>query len=180
MDARDDRLTHLAADGSAHMVDVGHKPSTHREAVATALVEMRAETLALILEGGLPKGDVLSTARIGGIMAAKRTAELIPLCHAVPLTSVEVEFAPELTLGAGGESGGAPPPGRARLRVTATTIADARTGVEMEALTAAAVAGLTVYDMCKAVDRGMTLGDVALVRKQGGASGTWTREEPAR
>jgi cyclic pyranopterin phosphate synthase len=180
VDARDDRLTHLASDGSAHMVDVGHKASAHREAVATALVQMRAETLALILEGGLPKGDVLATARIGGIMAAKRTAELIPLCHVVPLTSVDVEFVPEPGADAVGESGDAPAPGRAGLRVTATAIADARTGVEMEALTAAAVAGLTVYDMCKAVDRGMTLGGVALVRKQGGASGTWTREEPAR
>jgi len=171
VDARQDaRLSHVGEDGSANMVDVGAKPTTRRVAVATALVEMRAETLALILDGALPKGDVLATARVGGIMAAKRTAELIPLCHALPLTSVDVEFAPEPAAASG----------RAGLRVTTTASADARTGVEMEALTAAAIAGLTVYDMCKAVDRGMTVTGVALLRKQGGASGTWAREEPSR
>jgi cyclic pyranopterin phosphate synthase len=153
-------LTHLDGRGRAHMVDVSGKAVTLRRAVATGLVRMRPETLALIATGAAAKGDVLATARIAGIMAAKRTSGLIPLCHPLPLTRVSVELEPE---------------GDAAVRVTATAETEAKTGVEMEALTAAAVAALTVYDMCKAVDRGMVMDDVKLLSKEGGASGTWTR-----
>ena len=163
-------LSHFDEHGAARMVDVGDKGETDREATASGAVEMEAATLARIVEGGIAKGDVLGVARIAALSGVKRTAELIPLCHALPLTSVDVEFAPEPAAASG----------RAGLRVTTTASADARTGVEMEALTAAAIAGLTVYDMCKAVDRGMTVTGVALLRKQGGASGTWAREEPSR
>ncbi len=152
-------LSHLDEKGRARMVEVGGKPDTAREAVARGRVEMRPETLRRILEGGLPKGDVLGTARVAGVMAAKRCAELIPMCHPLRLTSVEVRFAPE----AGG------------LGIEAVVRAQDRTGVEMEALTAAAVAGLTVYDMCKAVDREMSVSAVRLVKKAGGKSGTFIR-----
>jgi len=158
-----DELTHLDAEGHAHMVDVADKAITHRRAVASAFVEMKPETQAMILSGSAPKGDVLAAARIAGIMAAKRTSELIPLCHPLSLTHVGVELV------AGGTS-------RPGVAITATAETDGKTGVEMEALTAASVAALTIYDMCKAVDRGMTVTGVRLLSKQGGASGTWTRE----
>jgi len=157
-------LTHLDAQGHAHMVDVADKAITHRRAVASAFVEMRAETQAMILSGSVPKGDVLATARIAGIMAAKRTSELVPLCHPLALTHVSVD----LEAGASERTG---------VAITASAETDGKTGVEMEALTAASVAALTIYDMCKAVDRGMTITGVSLLSKEGGASGTWTREE---
>jgi len=152
-------LTHIGASGEAHMVDVGPKDETKRVAVAEGTVVMRAETLAMILDGNAKKGDVLATARIAGIMAAKKTHDLIPLCHPLMLNKVSVEIAPEETL-----------PG---LRVTATVSVSGRTGVEMEALTAASVACLTIYDMAKAVDRGMTITGVRVLEKSGGKSGDW-------
>jgi cyclic pyranopterin monophosphate synthase len=157
-------LTHLDARGRARMVDVSTKPVTRREAVAEGFVRMQAETLARVAAGTLPKGDVLAVARIAGIMAAKRTPELVPLCHPLPITSVEVELTPE--------TGG--------VRIRSRVAVDARTGVEMEALTAVAVAALTLYDMCKAVDRGMTIDEIALVEKRGGRSGTWIRSRARR
>ena len=143
------------------MVDVGTKTITHRVCVARGAVQMAAETLELISRGGIEKGDVLATARLAGIQAAKRTSDWIPLCHPLPLDSVDVELIAE--------------PDAQRLRIEARTGAHARTGVEMEALTAVAAAGLTVYDMCKGVDRGMTLNAVHLVSKSGGKSGVWER-----
>ncbi len=155
------KLTHLNDAGEAHMVDVGGKAATAREAVAEGLIRMRPETLRLIVEGGHKKGDVLAVARVAGIMAAKKTAELIPLCHPIALTRVEVELVPDTNAGT------------VRCRATAATTGP--TGVEMEALTAVQIALLTIYDMCKAVDRGMTIADVRLVSKTGGKSGTWQR-----
>jgi cyclic pyranopterin phosphate synthase len=149
-------LTHVNGSGEARMVDVGDKPVTTRTAVARSRVSMKPETLRLIAENGMKKGDVLATARIAGIMAAKKTAELIPLCHSLPLTSVSVDLALDET--------------NSRVEITATARCDYKTGVEMEALTAAAVAGLTVYDMCKAVDKEMVIGDVTLLHKTGGKS----------
>ena len=143
------------------MVDVGGKDVTAREAVAEGLIHMQPETLQLIVAGGHKKGDVLAVARVAGIMAAKKTAELIPLCHAIPLTSVDIELTPDET--------------RAAVFCRSTVRTQARTGVEMEALTAVEIALLTIYDMCKAVDRGMTLTDIGLVSKTGGKSGDWRR-----
>jgi len=158
----DDRgLSHLDEEGRARMVDVGGKDVTEREAVARAAVRMQPGTLKLLLAGNAPKGDVLATARIAGIQAAKRTPELIPLCHHVALSSCSVAFEPD--------------PDGERLHVTAVARARDRTGVEMEALTAASVAALTVYDMLKAVDRGMVIESVALQEKTGGKTGTWKR-----
>lgn len=154
------RLTHLDNKGAARMVDVGAKVVTRREAVATARIQVGAEALKLITFGGMPKGDVFAVARVAGIQAAKRTDELIPLCHSLPLDAVEVELAPE-------------PPDT--VRITATARTTAKTGVEMEALTAAAVAALAVYDMCKAVNRGMTIGPIQLEQKKGGRSGYFRR-----
>lgn len=154
-------LTHLDETGAARMVDVGDKDETEREAVASGCILMAPETLARIHAGGLPKGDVLAVARLAGIMAAKRTAELVPLCHPLALTAVEVVLEPLDELAA--------------VRCTATVRTRARTGVEMEALTAVQVALLTVYDMCKAADRGMTITDVRLEAKRGGRSGSWSR-----
>lgn len=162
-----DRLTHLDEHGAAHMVDVAGKPVTHRRAVAEGVVKMRPETLAMIVEGRAPKGDVFAVARIAGIQAAKKAADLIPLCHPLPITKVSVELEPV----------GETPDGHAEVRITAVVETDGKTGIEMEALTAASVAGLALYDMCKAVDRGMEITDVRLLAKSGGASGTWTREE---
>ena len=161
------RLSHVDQYGAARMVDVGDKEITRRRAIASAFLETRAETVAMVVEGTAPKGDVLAAARLAAIMAAKRTSDLIPLCHPLALTHARVEIRPV----SGGPSAS---PGFA---ITATAETDGKTGVEMEALTAAAVAGLTLYDMCKAVDRGMVLGDVKLLSKEGGRSGTWTREE---
>ncbi|HLY38647.1 MAG TPA: cyclic pyranopterin monophosphate synthase MoaC [Candidatus Binatia bacterium] len=155
------RLTHLDRRGRARMVDVSAKDVTRREAVARGEVAMRSETLARIAAGALPKGDVLAVARLAGIMAAKRTADLIPLCHPLPLSHVDVELTPDGARGC--------------VSIEARVAVEARTGVEMEALTAVAVAGLTLYDMCKAVDREMTIGAIRLVRKSGGRSGTFVR-----
>ena len=155
-------LTHFRNDGAAHMVDVGAKDETHRVAVAEGRIEMRPETLRLIREGEHDKGDVLGVARIAAIQAAKRTAELIPLCHPVPLTRTEVD----LEAAAGDGDAGA-----VRCRARAETVG--RTGVEMEALTAVQVGLLTIYDMCKAADRGMTIAGVRLLEKSGGRSGHW-------
>jgi cyclic pyranopterin phosphate synthase len=154
-------LSHLDALGRARMVDVGEKPITRRECVARGEVRMAPETLARISEGTVPKGDVLATARLAGIQAAKRTDEWIPLCHSLPLDALEVELTPDTT--------------GSRVVIRARALAHWRTGVEMEALVAVSAAGLTIYDMCKAIDRGMTLGDVQLVSKSGGKSGKWTR-----
>jgi cyclic pyranopterin phosphate synthase len=156
------KLTHIKDSGEAHMVDVGSKPATAREAVAEGRIRMQPATLRLILAGGHKKGDVLAVARVAGIMAAKKTAELIPLCHPIVLTRVEVELLPDEKQNA------------VLCRAIAATTGP--TGVEMEALTAVQIALLTIYDMCKAVDRGMTITDVGLVSKTGGKSGVWRRE----
>ena len=156
------KLTHFDQNGLAHMVDVGAKAATQRQAVAEGRIVMQKETLALILAGGHKKGDVLGIARVAGIMAAKKTAELIPLCHPIALTRVDIELTPQ-------EQDSA-----VYCRATAASIG--QTGVEMEALTAVQIALLTIYDMCKAVDRGMTLTDIRLLAKTGGKSGAWTRD----
>lgn len=156
------RLTHLDEQGAAHMVDVGDKPASAREAVAAGTVYMQPETLRLIREGAVKKGDVLATARIAGIMAAKRTSELIPLCHPLPLTYIDLDLTPDADASA--------------IHITATARTVGRTGVEMEALTAVSVAALTVYDMAKAVDRGMRLGDIRLLTKRGGVHGDYAAE----
>ena len=156
-------LTHIGASGEAHMVDVGAKASTERVAIAAGKVVMRAETLALVLSGNAKKGDVIGTARIAGIMAAKRTSELIPLCHPLALTSVSVDISPDPAL-----------PG---LSVRAEAKTHGQTGVEMEALTAVSVVCLTIYDMAKAVDRGMRIEGVRLIEKRGGKSGLWRAED---
>lgn len=155
----DEKLTHLDEQGTAHMVDVGAKPDTERIAVAGGSVYMQPETLRLIRDGSLKKGDVLTVARLAGIMAAKRTAELIPLCHPLPLTHIQVELSLDEEHSA------------IHIRVTTRTIG--KTGVEMEALTAVSVAALTIYDMAKAVDRGMRLSDIRLLEKQGGIHGDY-------
>ncbi len=156
------KLTHLDATGNAHMVDVSDKHVTSRSATARAQVLMLPETLALILGGTAKKGDVLATARIAGIMAAKKTHELIPLCHPLLITKVSVDFvANERT---------------SSVEVSATVRVEGKTGVEMEALTACSVAALTLYDMCKAVDRGMKITDLRLTEKSGGKSGSFTAE----
>src|SRR5882724_8378986 len=159
------RLTHLDDAGRARMVDVSAKRVTVREAVARGEVAMQPRTLARIAAGTLPKGDVLAVARLAGIMAAKRTADLVPLCHPLPLAHVDVELVPDAR--------------GARVTIESRVRVAARTGVEMEALTAVAVAGLTLYDMCKAIDRGMTIGAIRLVRKSGGRSGTFARRGEA-
>ena len=155
-------LTHFDAQGQAHMVDVGAKASTHRVAVAEGRIHMQAATLALIASGSAKKGDVLGIARIAGIQAAKRTSELIPLCHPIPLTRVAVDLELEDDVCA------------VRCQATAETVG--ATGVEMEALTAVQVALLTIYDMCKAADRGMCMTDVRLLEKHGGKSGSWVAQ----
>ncbi len=152
-------LSHFDASGKAHMVDVSAKPETERIARAEGHVRMRAETLALVTSGTAAKGDVLGIARIAGIMAAKRTSDLIPLCHPLALTRVALDLAPDAGL-----------PG---VRITAEVGTTGRTGVEMEALTAVSVAALTIYDMLKAAERGMEIGGVRLLAKSGGASGRW-------
>jgi cyclic pyranopterin monophosphate synthase len=156
-----DRLTHLDEHGAARMVDVGDKPVTARSAVARAVVRMAPATAAAVAAGDAPKGDVLGTARLAGILAAKRTGELIPLCHPIGLDHVDVE-------GVVDAAGGT-------VTLTATAAVTARTGVEMEAMTAAAVAALTVYDMVKGLERGVTIERVELLEKTGGRSGTWQR-----
>jgi cyclic pyranopterin phosphate synthase len=156
-------LSHLDEQGRARMVDVSAKEITSRTAVARGAIHMRAETLALILEEKIEKGDVFSVARIAGIMAAKKTSELIPMCHPLNITSVEIDLT------------AARDP--ARVDIEATVRVSGKTGVEMEAMTAVSVAGLTIYDMCKAVDREMTIGEIRLVKKSGGKSGTFIRKE---
>lgn len=155
----DGPLTHFDAQGQAHMVDVAAKPETHRVARARGSIRMQAATLALIAEGRASKGDVLGIARIAAIQASKRTAELIPLCHPLPLTRVNVEFEIDVAAGA--------------VHCTAQAETFGRTGVEMEALTAVQVGLLTVYDMCKAVDRAMVMDGIRLLEKRGGRSGHW-------
>ncbi|MCG6659049.1 cyclic pyranopterin monophosphate synthase MoaC [Halomonas campisalis] len=155
-------LTHLNPRGEAHMVDVADKAESRREATASGRIQMKPETLALLAEGGMPKGDVLATARIAGIQAAKRTHELIPLCHALPLSKVSVDFRLDEAASS--------------VEVTATCRLNGRTGVEMEALTAVSVACLTLYDMCKAVDKDMEIGGIHLDAKSGGKSGDYRRD----
>ncbi|NML04748.1 cyclic pyranopterin monophosphate synthase MoaC [Sphingomonas sp. G-3-2-10] len=150
-------LTHLDEAGAAHMVDVGGKAVTAREAVAAGRIEMSAEAAAAIAQGLVEKGDVLAVARVAGIMAAKKTSDLIPLCHPLPLTKVSIELQPD-------ETG---------VTATATAATDGKTGVEMEALTAVSTALLTIYDMAKAIDKGMIIGDIRLLSKTGGKSGDW-------
>ena len=157
-----DRLTHLDDAGQAHIVDVSEKAVTAREATARARVRMQATTLEAIVGGNTPKGDVLAVARIAGIQAAKKCSELIPLCHPLPLSSVKIDLVPDEDL-----------PG---VQIEATCKVTGRTGVEMEALTAASIAALTLYDMCKAMDRGMTIENTRLTHKSGGVSGEWQRE----
>ena len=159
-----DTLTHFDAQGHARMVDVAAKPATHRVAVARGAIRMQPETLRLIVSGGHRKGDVIGVARLAGIMAAKRTSELVPLCHPIALTGVEIELWPDESRDS------------VECRASVETIGP--TGVEMEALTATQVALLTIYDMCKAVDRAMTIESVRLVEKRGGKSGDWLRPGP--
>lgn len=156
-----DKLTHFNTAGDAHMVDVGDKATTRRVAVARGRISMLPDTLDLIMGGGHRKGDVLGIARVAGIMAAKRTSELIPLCHPIAITSIEMALRPDVD--------------DHQVACEARVETRAQTGVEMEALTAVQVALLTIYDMCKAVDRGMTITDIQLVSKSGGKSGDWKR-----
>ncbi len=156
------RLSHIDDAGQARMVDVTAKGETVRVAVAKGRVVMQPETLRLLLRGEIAKGNVLTTAQVAGVMAAKRTHDLIPMCHPLLLSGIDVDLAPDEA--------------KSAIEITATVRTTGKTGVEMEALVAVSVAGLTVYDMCKAVDRGMRLEDVRLVRKSGGKSGDWTAE----
>jgi cyclic pyranopterin phosphate synthase len=158
----DEHLTHLDDTGTARMVDVGAKPDTERVAVAAGAVYMQPETLRLIREGALKKGDVLTVARLAGVMGAKRTSELIPLCHPLPLTHLDIDVTLDEAANA--------------VRITATARTIGKTGVEMEALTAVTTAALTVYDMAKAVDRGMRLSDIRLLEKHGGQHGDYVAE----
>jgi len=157
------KLTHLDEQGRARMVDVSEKDVTSRTAVARGTIHMRPETLELILAGKVKKGDVFSVARVAGIMAAKKTPELIPMCHPLNITSVEIFLTPQKN--------------PARVEIEAVVRVDGKTGVEMEAMTAVSAAGLTIYDMCKAVDREMSIGEIRLVKKSGGKSGTFIRKE---
>jgi cyclic pyranopterin phosphate synthase len=154
------RLTHIDARGRARMVDVSAKAVSERVAVASATLRMQPATLRRIRSGRIAKGEVLAVARVAGVMAAKRTAELIPLCHPLAVEVAAIDFTPRAA---------------GRLQITATVKVSGKTGVEMEALTAVSAAALTVYDMCKAVDRGMVITDVCLIEKRGGRSGTWKR-----
>ena len=158
-ESRSGSLSHLDERGAAHMVDVTEKGATKRTAVAAGALRTSAEVVALISTGGLPKGDALATARVAGILAAKRTSDLIPLCHQLALTGVDVDFTV----------------GESDIEITATVRSTDRTGVEMEALTAVSVAGLTLYDMIKAVDPSARIDDIRVLRKAGGKSGNWTR-----
>ncbi|WP_255714353.1 cyclic pyranopterin monophosphate synthase MoaC [Pelagibacterium xiamenense] len=154
-------LTHLNERGEAHIVDIGAKAETRRRAVAAAELHATPEIVAAIFGGGLKKGDAVAVARVAGIMAAKKTSELIPLCHPIPMTKIDIDIEPK---------------GKNAVSVTATVETTARTGVEMEALTAASVAALTLYDMAKALDKAMTITNVQLIEKSGGKSGTFKRE----
>lgn len=163
MDMSDQPLSHLNEAGDARMVDVGEKSVTRREARAAAVVIMKPETLILLQDGKLPKGDVFAAVRLAGIMAAKKTSDLIPLCHPLPIDGIDLSITPVQ-------------PDRVILEASVRTTG--KTGVEMEALTAVSVAALTLYDMCKAVDRGMVIRDIRLLEKSGGKSGTWLRQDP--
>lgn len=162
MEAMDMKLTHLDENGAARMVDVGDKQVTRRTAQAQAVITMQPETLRRITEGTMPKGDVFACARIAGIMAAKRTSDLIPMCHPLPIDGVEIEIAPV---------------SETEVRIVSTLRCTHKTGIEMEALTAASVAALTIYDMCKAIDRGMRIDRVLLLHKDGGKSGEYRHSE---
>ena len=155
------KLSHVDAQGRARMVDVAEKAVTVREAVAAGTVHMSPEVLRLIVAGQMPKGDVLAVARVAGILAAKKTPELIPLCHPLPIAAVNVEFAADEDKGT--------------IAIEARVKVEGKTGVEMEALTAVSVAALTIYDMCKAVDKGMVISDICLLQKTGGKSGSYVR-----
>ncbi|MDD2724743.1 MAG: cyclic pyranopterin monophosphate synthase MoaC [Methylovulum sp.] len=155
------QLTHFNQAGDAHMVDVGDKAATQRTAITEGFIQMQPETLKLIIDGGHKKGDVLAIARIAGIMASKKTAELIPLCHPLPITHVDITFNPDIE--------------KNHIHCQTTVKTNGQTGVEMEALTATACALLTIYDMCKAVDRGMVIQSIQLLEKDGGKSGHWQR-----
>jgi len=157
------KLSHLDDQGRARMVDVSDKEVTSRVAVARGAIQMRPETLELILKGKVEKGDVFSVARVAGIMAAKKTPDLIPMCHPLAITSVKVDLTPAEN--------------PTRVEIEAMVRVSGKTGVEMEAMTAVSVAALTIYDMCKAVDREMSIGEIRLVKKSGGKSGTFTRRE---
>lgn len=158
-----DKLTHFDGEGKAIMVDVGDKQPTKREALAAGEVRMKPATLQQILDRKMEKGDVFAVARLAGIMAAKQTSNLIPLCHPLPLSSVEVDFDCD--------------PQKGTVQIGAIAKVNGKTGVEMEALTAVAVAGLTIYDMCKAIDKEMVIGEICLLKKIGGKSGTFERQE---
>ena len=162
------QLTHIDEKGDVRMVDVSAKPDTERIAIAEGFIAMHQETLDLIVEGKAAKGDVLACARVAGVMAAKQTSALIPMCHPLNITKAKVECAPVVS--------GERADGRVGIHVTTTCGVTGKTGIEMEALTAASVACLTIYDMCKAVDRGMEIMDVRLLRKDVGKTGLWTRE----
>jgi cyclic pyranopterin phosphate synthase len=155
------RLTHIDERGQARMVDVGGKGATRREAIAEATVTMSRETLRMVVEGQMKKGDVFGAARLAGIMAAKKTPELIPLCHPLPIDAVHLDLTVDEE--------------KSSVVVTATVGTTARTGVEMEAMVAASVAALTIYDMCKAAEKGITIGEISLIRKSGGKSGLWQK-----
>jgi cyclic pyranopterin monophosphate synthase len=155
------KLTHFDREGRARMVDVGAKAATRREAVVSGKVVMKPETLRRIVDKEMEKGDVFGVARVAGIMAAKRTGEIIPLCHPLSIDTVEIDFQPNLE--------------RSEVKIETTVKSTGKTGVEMEALVATAAAALTIYDMCKAVDRGMTISDIMLLKKSGGKSGTYIR-----
>ena len=156
------KLTHFDKEGRARMVDVGAKNPTRRIAVVSGKVIMKPETLRRIIDKGIEKGDVLGVARVAGIMAAKRTGEIIPLCHPLSIDTVEIDFQPDVK--------------QSEIRIETTVKSSGKTGVEMEALVATTVAALTIYDMCKAVDRGMKMSEILLLRKSGGKSGTYTRK----
>jgi cyclic pyranopterin phosphate synthase len=157
------KLSHIDEQGRAKMVDVSDKEITSRIAIARGSIHMRAETLSLIMDDKIEKGDVFSVARVAGIMAAKKTAELIPMCHPLNITSVAIDLMPARN--------------PARVEIEASVRVSGKTGVEMEAMTAVGVAGLTIYDMCKAVDRQMSIGEIRLVKKSGGKSGTFIRDD---
>ena len=161
-------FTHFNESGRARMVDVGGKASTERTATAQAQIWLQPETLEKIQRGGIAKGDVLAVAQVAGVMGAKKTPDLIPMCHPIALTSVDISFKEEPQ---------ADQSGRCSISITATTKTTAQTGVEMEAMTAVSIAALTIYDMCKAIDRGMTFSDIQLLSKSGGQSGTYSRTE---
>lgn len=160
------KLTHLDKQGRARMVDVSNKPATQREAVSRCSVVMKRETLQRILDNQMPKGDVLAVARVAGIMAAKKTSELIPMCHPLNISSVAIEFKTDTD--------------RNSIDIQSTVKVSGQTGVEMEALTATAIAGLTIYDMCKSLDKGMVITEVMLIKKKGGKSGLFRRETVIR